>query len=266
MLDANDKFPFDAAESKDNDNDGTGDNADTDDDNDLVLDANDKFPFDAAESKDNDNDGTGDNADTDDDNDLVLDADDKFPFDAAESKDNDNDGIGDNADTDDDNDGRADGVDPFPLIANRAPTIESPGAQTSTVGVTIASLPIVAVDLDGDGLVWSAAGLPDGVAIDQLGAITGTPTAAAAGNHTVTITVSDGLLADSMSFTWVVSNTPAGAKLALVNPGRQQNTEGDEVRLRLEWSAPDADKRRNSRPTFDAEGLPPGCGSAKPTV
>jgi hypothetical protein len=258
VLDANDKFPFDAAESKDNDNDGTGDNADTDDDNDLVLDANDKFPFDAAESKDNDNDGTGDNADTDDDNDTVLDADDRFPLDGTESTDNDNDGTGDNADTDDDNDGRADGVDPLPLIANRAPTIESPGAQTSTVGVTIASLPIVAVDLDGDGLVWSAVGLPDGLAIDQLGAITGTPTAAAAGNHTVTITVSDGLLEDSMSFTWAVSNAPAETKLALVNPGPQENTEGDEVRLRLEFSAPESARRRDSRPTFEAQGLPPG--------
>jgi hypothetical protein len=124
--------------------------------------------------------------------------------------------------------------------------------------VTIASLPIVAVDLDGDALVWSAVGLPDGLAIDQLGAITGTPTAAAAGNHTVTIRVSDGLLQDSMSFSWVVSNRPAGAELALVNPGPQQNTEGDEVHLRLEWSAPDPARRRDSRPTFEAAGLPPG--------
>ena len=49
-----------------------------------------------------------------------------------------------------------------------------------------------------------------------------------------------------------------GGEAALVNPGPQRNTEGDEVHLRLEWSAPDPGRRRDSRPTFEAESLPPG--------
>ena len=107
-MDADDAFPFNAAESRDSDGDGIGDNADPDDDNDDIVDADDAFPFNAAESRDSDGDGIGDNADPDDDNDGIVDADDAFPFNAAESRDSDGDGIGDNADPDDDNDGRDD--------------------------------------------------------------------------------------------------------------------------------------------------------------
>jgi hypothetical protein len=99
----------------DSDGDGIPDNIDTDDDNDGVLDADDAFPFDPAESVDTDGDGIGNNADTDDDNDGVLDADDAFPLDATESVDTDGDGIGNNADTDDDNDGILDEDDSEPL-------------------------------------------------------------------------------------------------------------------------------------------------------
>ncbi|NMH65501.1 PQQ-binding-like beta-propeller repeat protein [Shewanella salipaludis] len=98
VLDVDDRFPFDAAESADTDNDGIGNNADTDDDNDGVLDVDDAFPLDESESLDTDNDGIGNNADTDDDNDGVLDVDDAFPLDATESADSDGDGVGDNAD------------------------------------------------------------------------------------------------------------------------------------------------------------------------
>jgi len=57
------------------DADGSGDACDIDDDNDSALDADDAFPFDPTESRDNDGDGVGDNADTDDDNDGVSDVD-----------------------------------------------------------------------------------------------------------------------------------------------------------------------------------------------
>ena len=92
----------------DTDGDGTPDGIDTDDDGDGVLDTDDAFPLDAAESVDTDGDGIGNNADTDDDGDGVLDTDDAFPLDAAESVDTDGDGIGNNADTDDDGDGISD--------------------------------------------------------------------------------------------------------------------------------------------------------------
>jgi subtilisin family serine protease len=46
------------------DGDSQGDECDSDDDNDGVLDINDAFPLDAAETADTDGDGTGDNTDT----------------------------------------------------------------------------------------------------------------------------------------------------------------------------------------------------------
>lgn len=95
----------------DTDSDGIPDATDTDDDGDGVLDAQDAFPLNKAESLDTDGDGIGNNADTDDDGDGVLDAKDTFPLDKSEAVDFDGDGKGDNADTDDDNDGTLDTLD-----------------------------------------------------------------------------------------------------------------------------------------------------------
>ena len=55
------------------DDDGINDNVDDDDDNDGVLDVDDAFPRNAAESLDTDGDGIGNNTDTDDDNDGMPD-------------------------------------------------------------------------------------------------------------------------------------------------------------------------------------------------
>ena len=115
VLDIDDLFPRNSAESADNDEDGIGDNADTDDDNDGVPDDEDAFDFDPAEFEDTDNDGIGNNADDDDDGDNVPDHLDVFPLDGGEAIDSDNDGIGDNQDTDDDNDGFLDNVDFAPF-------------------------------------------------------------------------------------------------------------------------------------------------------
>ncbi len=114
VLDRDDAFPFNAAETIDSDGDGVGDNqdvfpntaseqsdfdldgigdlADFDDDDDGILDMDDDFPFNAAEVKDSDRDGVGDMADD-------------FVFEQGESLDSDDDGIGNNSDNDDDNDG-----------------------------------------------------------------------------------------------------------------------------------------------------------------
>lgn len=74
--DSQDNCPNDANITQDDfDIDGLGDVCDPDDDNDGVIDINDAFPFDAAETLDTDGDGTGNNADLDDDNDGVSDID-----------------------------------------------------------------------------------------------------------------------------------------------------------------------------------------------
>ena len=154
VVDADDAFPKDPAETTDTDGDGVGDNADVfpndametaDADGDGVGDNADAFPNDAAESADTDDDGVGDNADAfpndametadadgdgvgdnadafpndaaesaDTDDDGVGDNADVFPDDATETADADGDGVGDNADLDDDNDGVADVHDQMP--------------------------------------------------------------------------------------------------------------------------------------------------------
>ena len=77
-------------------------------DGDFILDSDDSFPDNRAESVDTDGDSIGNNSDTDDDGDGVADSNDAFPLDANESVDTDGDGIGNNADTDDDGDGYTD--------------------------------------------------------------------------------------------------------------------------------------------------------------
>jgi len=71
----------------DSDGDGLPNNIDTDDDNDGVLDVDDVFPLDAAETTDTDGDGIGNNADTDDDGDGIADVDDSEPLDPEQGDD-----------------------------------------------------------------------------------------------------------------------------------------------------------------------------------
>ncbi len=125
--DNGDAFPGDASETSDFDGDGTGDNADEDDDNDGVNDLEDAFPLDAIESADTDGDGVGNNSDSDDDGDGRADESDAFPLDAAESDDTDNDGLGNNADSDDDGDGVSDDEDAFPLDSSETHDTDGDG-------------------------------------------------------------------------------------------------------------------------------------------
>ncbi len=111
---------------------------------------------------------------------------------------------------------------------------------------------IVATDPDGDTLSYSATGLPDGLTIDSAsGLISGTLSFTSAGTHNVTVTVSDGALSDSASFTWTVSDisqTPV-----ITSPGDQTNTEGDVVSLQIVATDPEGDAL-----SYSATGLPDG--------
>ncbi|WP_346188812.1 cadherin domain-containing protein [Rubritalea halochordaticola] len=88
---------------------------------------------------------------------------------------------------------------------NQAPTVSSPGAQSSSMHVAV-SLPISASDPEDDTLYFSATGLPSGLSIDpDTGLITGSPTSH--GEHNVTIGVKDTAgNADSTSFAWDIAN------------------------------------------------------------
>jgi hypothetical protein len=88
--------------------------------------------------------------------------------------------------------------------SNAPPHITPPGDQTSTVGVT-ASLQLAGSDPAGEPVTFSSSGLPPGlVMVGSTGYITGTPSAA--GKYSVTATVSDGALTDSVAFKWTVND------------------------------------------------------------
>ncbi len=93
--------------------------------------------------------------------------------------------------------------------SNQPPIITNPGPQNDQEGASI-SLGINATDADGDGLTYSATGLPDGLAINSnTGEINGTLGVGSAGSYNVTITVSDGITVATASFTWVVTTAPS---------------------------------------------------------
>lgn len=137
------------------------------------------------------------------------------------------------------------------------PVISDPGDQLSTIG-DVVSLPIVASDPDSSSLTYGASGLPDNLAIDPgTGVIAGTVAmdAYTSSPYNVTVTVEDDSvppLSDSVGFQWVVS--PGNAQPVLVNPGPQENAEGDSVSLQVQAS----DTDEGDTLTFSASGLPDG--------
>jgi len=85
--------------------------------------------------------------------------------------------------------------------SNMYPTLEAPKLQSSVVGIS-ASLQLVGGDPLGDRLTYAASGLPAGLALNaNTGLISGVPTTV--GTSSVTITVSDGVLATTQSFMWL---------------------------------------------------------------
>jgi hypothetical protein len=82
------------------------------------------------------------------------------------------------------------------------PVIVNPGLQTTREG-TNESVSVLASDVNGDAIIFSAAGLPAGLSIAPDGTISGIPSAA--GTSVVTVTVDDGNSGtDSATFNWTV--------------------------------------------------------------
>src|SRR4029079_8119962 len=134
---------------------------------------------------------------------------------------------------------------------NRAPTVTNPGNQTSAEGAAV-TLQITASDPDGNTLTYSATGLPTGLAINSAtGAITGTVAVGAPATNNVVVTVSDGALTDTASFTWTVTKTNRAP--TITNPGNQTSAEGAAVTLQISASDPDGNTL-----TYSATGLPTG--------
>ncbi|MFN0040229.1 MAG: PA14 domain-containing protein [Burkholderiales bacterium] len=97
-------------------------------------------------------------------------------------------------------------------LPNRAPSIATPVAQSSTQGQAL-TLALQASDPDGDALNWSANGLPPGLSLGiGNGMVSGTPTTS--GNFNVSVTVQDSRGASaSTNFVWTVLAAPT-----VINP------------------------------------------------
>ena len=135
------------------------------------------------------------------------------------------------------------------ILANRAPTIQSIANQSSLVHGTV-SFTVQGTDPEHSKLTFSAVGLPSGLVIDaNTGLVTGVPTQI--GVNPVTVSVSDGTLSASQTFSWtILANSPP----TLQNPGTQHS---EEYRPLLPFTVASSDPEGNPL-TFDAVGLPTG--------
>ncbi len=140
-------------------------------------------------------------------------------------------------------------------MSNNPPVVTSPGDQTHPEG-SVVDVAVAATDPDGDGLTWSASGLPAGLSINQFtGHITGTIalTAAAGSPYNVTVNVSDGRgPAVPSSFTWTVTNVN-GEPTFDQDVLDRTNPEGTLVSLDAGATDPDGDPL-----TYAATNLPAG--------
>ena len=106
----------------------------------------------------------------------------------------------------------------------------------------VVSLQANASDPDGDGLTFSAIGLPDGLFINSsTGEISGSITASV-NTYTVTITVTDDgtpMLSDSVSFIWIISEPPSNLAPIIVNIDDMTNETGDTVNVQIDATDPE---------------------------
>ncbi len=139
-----------------------------------------------------------------------------------------------------------------PGTAPQPPAVTSPGAQVGELTVAV-NLQLVAAG-GRPPYTWTIAGLPNGLAMNATGRITGTPTAA--GTYPVTVSVTDTFsLVGSAAFTWTVNALPR-----LTSPGNQVSVHGRPVNLAitvtggtgpLRWSV-------TAPGPWGPTGLPPG--------
>src|SRR5437763_1477310 len=97
-------------------------------------------------------------------------------------------------------------------------------------------------------LTYTASGLPDSLTLEETtGLITGTIADLASNGspYPVTVTVSDGTLSKSQSFSWEVTY------LTVKDPGDQESLAGSKASLLVEGSAPSG-----ANLTWEAGGLP----------
>ena len=146
-------------------------------------------------------------------------------------------------------------------VPNRAPALVQPANQSSTLYDRIA-LAVSASDPDGTAVSFTATGLPPGLSLDRASGIIG-GIALAKGSYLVTVTVSDGALWVSRTFTWTVKTSvdapiivdlwPVDTTLSVNNA----NTSADEYLLAHTWPANQVAAAILMK--FDLSPIPPGA-------
>ncbi|MFZ5470844.1 MAG: putative Ig domain-containing protein, partial [Myxococcota bacterium] len=138
---------------------------------------------------------------------------------------------------------------------NRAPTLANPGFQTIGEAATLA-FNLSASDPDGNGLTYSATGLPTGATLNAAtGAFSWTPTYLQAGSYQVTFIVTDDgapNLSAQQSTTITVNNTNRAPVISPI--ANISSPEGTAISFTVSASDPDLDGV-----TLSASSLPAGA-------
>ncbi len=138
---------------------------------------------------------------------------------------------------------------------NQNPTFDQNLGDRSDAEGDLISLDAGATDPDGDTLTYAATGLPAGLSIDTAtGLISGTISLSAASGspYAVSVTVRDGRVDDTDTFSWTVTNTNQNPTFDQ-NLGDRSDAEGDLISLDAGATDPDGDTL-----TYAATGLPAG--------
>ncbi len=136
-------------------------------------------------------------------------------------------------------------------VAVPAPPVIAAVPTQSSARSFPASLQIQATDPAGKTLTYSATGLPAGLSISSTsGLISGTVSASAAAANSATVTVSDGSLSASSSFSWA---TTAPLPPVVTNPGAQTSPRGQGTSLQIAATDP-----QGGTLTYSATNLPTG--------
>jgi Putative Ig domain/FG-GAP repeat len=136
---------------------------------------------------------------------------------------------------------------------NRAPDLDSIGAKSTSENAEL-SFTINATDPDGDAMIYSASGLPEGAAFDpDTKTFSWTPSYAQSGTHDVTIKVEDpGQLFDEETVTITVTNVNRAPVLDSI--GNRSGAEAEEMSFSITASDVDSDGL-----TYSGTDLPAGA-------
>lgn len=120
-------------------------------------------------------------------------------------------------------------------FSNAPPSLTNPGSQYSTAGEPT-SLQLTGSDAEGQALTYSATGLPPGLSLmASTGYISGS--GITAGNYSVSVTASDGVLSSSQSFTWAMGSTTSPPQLSSVTLSAQAIERSIKDQVRLGWTS-----------------------------